>query len=227
MHGVILAAGEGSRLGAEGGDVPKAFLEIAGRTLYDRQRRVLDGIVDDVTIVLGYNYETVLDEVGSANVVVVEDWDEYDNAESLRRALECIDDDVFVLNGDIVVTQSALAGVAWGHAELGSSVVGCLPGTQTGETAIQSDDGVVTDYGMIPGHRHAGLGIIDQDHIPEAAEYLDHNREEWYPVIYPEIDTRIVTIPADSHVEINRPEDKAAVVDRLPLVFSGGQNAHT
>ena len=224
---MILAAGEGSRLGAHGGDVPKAFLEIDGRTLYDRQRRALDGVIDDLTIVLGYNYEAVLDDVGSADVVVVEDWKEYDNAESLRRALERIDDDVFVLNGDIVVAESAVTSLAWRHEAYGTSVVACIPGTQTGETAIQSDDGVVTDYGMITGYRHAGMGIIDRAHVDVAERYLRHNREEWYPVVYPRIHTRVVTIPDDSHVEINRPEDKATVVDRLPLVFSGGQNAHT
>ena len=227
MHGVILAAGEGSRLGADGGNVPKAFIEVAGRTLYARQRRALAPVIDDLTVVLGYNHERAADCVGRANVVVVEDWAEFDNAESLRLALERIDDHVLVCNGDVVVSRTAVTDVAARHDERGRSVVACLPGTETEETAVRTEGGLVTDYGMMPGKRHAGLGIVDRRDVDTAARVLRRHRDDWYPIVYPELRARAVPIPPESHVEINRPEDVVAARERFPLVFSGERNAHS
>jgi choline kinase len=165
---VILAAGEGSRMGVHTEDRPKAFMDLGGRTLYARQRAVLDEYVDDVTVVLGYAADNVRDEVGAADVVVVEDWDEYDNAESLRRALQVVDDDVLVLNGDVIVTEQALEALlgAFARAPNGRSVVGCIRGDQEESTAIRCDEaGVVTDYGMIRGYQHAGVGVVDRSTV--------------------------------------------------------------
>ena len=221
MHAVILAAGEGSRLG-ETADVPKAFTKLDGETLYGRQRRVVDAYADAVTVVLGYQYERVIDDVGSARAVVVEDWADYENAESLRAALDGIDDDVLVLNGDILLTERAVDDVVSRHrAEDGDSVVAGLPGVQSEHTALRcDDDGLVTEYGLIEGHRHAGFGVLDRSHVDAAAAHLRRNRSEWYPVIYPEIETKLVAIPPTHHVEINRPRDKREAQRRLPLPAS-------
>jgi len=207
---VILAAGEGSRLGPVGDDVPKPFEEIDGRTLYDRQCNVLADFVDRITVVLGYRSRVVQDDVGPARTVVVENWHEYDNAESLRRALEGIDDDALVLNGDVVVAEEAVARTVRRHERTngGRSVVAALPGTQNEHTAVRCDeDGLITDYGRIEGYRHAGLGVIDQSHVDAATDYLGRNRSEWYPVVYPKLETELVTISPYCHVEINRPKD--------------------
>lgn len=210
MHAVILAAGEGSRMGEQTEDVPKAFLEIEGRTLYDRQREAIDQLVDGVTVVLGYRHERVVDRLGSADAVIVDEWREYDNAESLRRGIAGVEDDVLVLNGDVVVAGEAVESVVGSHERRGGqSVVACLPGVQSEHTAIRvADDGRVVEYGRITGHRHAGLGVLDRSHLEAARRHLRHHRDAWYPTVYPEIDTRAVTIPAHSHVEINRPWDR-------------------
>jgi choline kinase len=210
---VILAAGEGSRMGAQTEAVPKAFMALEGRTLFDRQRAVLGDHVDDVTVVLGYAADQVVDRVGSANVVIVEDWEQYDNAESLRRALAEIDDDVLVLNGDVVVAEAVVKGLLAHHSSVppGTNVVGCIPGHQEGSTAIRVDDaGRVTDYGMITGHQHAGIGVVDRDNVDPAERYLQNHRQDWYPVVYPAFDTEMVAVDPGAHVEINRPDDLRA-----------------
>ncbi|WP_313696184.1 NTP transferase domain-containing protein [Halorarum halobium] len=219
MHAVILAAGEGSRMGEHTEDVPKAFMEVGGRTLYEYQREAIDPHVEDVTVALGYRHEKVLDRVHTAQAVVVEAWDEYDNAESLYRALEGIDDDVLVLNGDVVVTPEAVASVRRRYRDLeGESVVVHLPGIQTEHTAIRLDErSRVTDYGEITGFRHAGMGVLDREHIDAAAAHLRRNRGGWYPSMYLTVPTRGVEIPESDHVEINRPRDRRAAKGRLPL----------
>ncbi|MFB6178948.1 MAG: NTP transferase domain-containing protein [Halorientalis sp.] len=229
MHAVILAAGEGSRLGPHAEDVPKAFIDLAGRTLYDRQSRCLRGYVDDVTVVLGYAAANVLEEITDARTIVIDDWDAYENAESLRRGLTGVDDDVLVLNGDVVVTEAAIARVIDAHrTATDRSVVACIPGYQDHSTAIRcNDDGVVTRYGMITGHRHAGMGIIDRTHLDDARAYLGRHREEWYPGLYTAVETEMVPIPAAQHIEINYPRDLFVARRKLPLEATDGLDLQT
>jgi choline kinase len=219
MHGVILAAGEGSRMGEQTADVPKAFMKIEGRTLYERQRAALEPYVDDLMVVLGYQHETVIERFEPRRTVIVESWDEHDNAESLYRALDCIeDDDVFVLNGDVVVTSRAVDRVFRCHESVGENVVGYLAGLQDEHTAIRLDqEGRVLEYGMVRGQRHAGLGIIDSGYVDAAATHLRDNRSEWYPSVYEALPTRGVAISRADHLEINRPRDHRAAKERLPL----------
>ena len=228
MHAVILAAGEGSRMGPHTDEVPKAFLELSDRTLYEHQRAVLDDHVDDVTITLGYAAEHVLDRIGSATAIVLDDWDDYDNAESLRRALRRVEDDVLVLNGDVVVASTVVETLSrrFRSAPAGRNVVGCLPGHQEGSTAIRCDDsGIVTEYGMVRGHQHAGIGIIDGSTIEAIERFLSHHREEWYPVVYPEFETEMVAVDPNDHVEINRPTDVVDARRKVSSIATGEADA--
>ncbi len=210
--------------------LPKAFLEVDGRTLYDRQRAAIAPFIDRVTVVLGYEAETARDRLASieadhddtlpVDTVVLNDWDEYDNAESLRRVLRRADDDALVLNGDVVVAPRTVRRLLrrFREAGPGRNVVGCLPGVQTNHTAIQSNAaGVVTDYGEIVGHRHAGIGVIDARTRDRAIEVLARNADNWYPHLYPETPTDRVFVSPDAHLEINRPADVDRARDRLPL----------
>lgn len=229
MHGVILAAGEGSRMGEHTDDRPKAFLELGERTLYERQREVLAPHVETVTVVLGYEAEAVRDElVRDDRALVFKEWQAYENGESLRRALADVcsgadasgddPDDVLVLNGDVLVTRHCIDRLCRRHAELAESVVGCLSGQQDEHTAIRCDEeGRVTDYGRLAGHRHAGLGVIDGADVDRAREVLRANRSEWYPVVYPELGARRVFVPHEHHVEINRPADLRDALRHLQL----------
>lgn len=220
MRGVILAAGEGSRLRPHTARLPKAFLNVNGRPLFDQQLEVLEPHVDGVTVVLGYRHDRVVDRIDGPDVVVFEEWAEYENAESLRRALRTVEDDVLVLNGDVLVAGRVVEELIDRHAALpaGWSVVGCLPGVQSEHTAVRTDpDGVVTAYGMIPGHRHAGIGVLDADRLAAADVVLRAHRDDWYPNVYPAIPTEAVVVPERLHVEINRPADLAAAESRVPL----------
>lgn len=212
-------------------DVPKAFLEVEGRTLYDRQRAALSAFVDGVRVVLGYEAETARERLSSietsrgysqpADTVVLNDWDEFDNAESLRRALVDTDDDALVLNGDVMVAPETVRQLVerFHEAGRGRNVVGCLPGVQNDNTAIQCDgSGEVTAYGKIAGNRHAGVGIIDSWNRDDAIGVLARNADDWYPHVYPETPTERVVVSPESHLEINLPADLERTRDRLPLV---------
>ncbi len=206
-------------MGDSTADIPKAFLEIHGRTLFDRQRTALRDRVDGLTIVLGYQYENIVDDLTAVEAIVLEQWEEYENAESLRCALERINDDVLVLNGDVVVAPSVLDRLLRRYAALNGryNVVVCLPGIQNDHTAIQCDEtGTVIGYGMIPGYRHAGVGIVSQRYRHEAMDFLAQNQTEWYPHIYHKLPTKGLFISPTSHIEINRPKDLRVAHDRMP-----------
>lgn len=220
MWAVILAAGCGSRMGDVMEDIPKAFFEVNGRTFYERQHEALVDRVDGITVVLGYGYENVLGELSSADPIVFERWDEYENAESLRLALKRYDDDVLVLNGDVIVTPSVIDRMKRTFTMLDGryNVVGCLPGEQSEHTAIRFDGaGTVVDYGKILGHRHAGVGIVSRRHRKGAMDLLARNRDDWYPYLYTETPTKRMFVSPGNHLEINRPTDLAAARERLPL----------
>ncbi|QSX00694.1 NTP transferase domain-containing protein [Haloterrigena alkaliphila] len=210
MQSVILAAGEGRRMGRHTDDVPKAFLEFDGRTLYDRQRALLEPHVDGTSVVLGYRHETVLERYDPADPIVLEGWDRYENAASLLLALERIDDDLLVLNGDVLVDEREVGRLTEAFEALSRrlNLVGCIPGIQSAETAIRWDEtGRVSAYGLIEGHQHAGFGIVSRDHRTAAMQVLRERLDDWYPCIYPRTPTRPLLIPAERHVEVNRPAD--------------------
>lgn len=210
MRGVILAAGRGRRMDHHTDDVPKAFLEFDGRTLYDRQRALLAPHVDCTSVVLGYCHETVLERYDLEDPIVLEEWNRYENAASLLLALRRIDDDVLVLNGDVLVDEREVDRLVEQFEVLDgrTNVVGCLPGIQDEDTAIRWDDrGRVTEYGLIEGHQHAGIGIVSRDHRTAAIQLLRDRLSDWYPHVYPGTPTRPVLFQSNRHVEVNRPAD--------------------
>ncbi len=99
---LILAAGSSSRLGS-----PKQLLQWGGDTLLGHViKRTRSFGVDEVWVVIGYEAETILDEVefGDAAVVVNDDYEE-GMASSLRVGLDALlresrADTVLILMGD-------------------------------------------------------------------------------------------------------------------------------
>ncbi len=71
--GVILAAGEGTRMG-----FPKQLAEYKGEVLLKNVYELVDAYFDKVIIVLGHEAELILSltDFGSAEVLVNENWRE-------------------------------------------------------------------------------------------------------------------------------------------------------
>lgn len=191
-------------------DVPKAFLEFDGRSLYDRQRALLQRYADGTSVVLGYRHDVVLDRYDPDNPIVFPEWERYENAASLLLALRRIDDDLLIINGDVLVDEREISRLTEQFAALEGrlNLVGCLPGIQDTETAIRWDEsGFVTAYGLIEGHQHAGLGIVSRAHRTAAIQVLRKRLDDWYPCVYPRTLTRPLLIPSERHIEVNRPSD--------------------
>lgn len=230
MRTVILAAGRGSRLGDRTATKPKLFLQVNGKTVYEYQRDVIDEYTDDVTVVLGHGFENANGQIDDAvdlgadvdsRGLYLENWQDVENAASLRRALhefeaEDSDEHVLVVCGDVLFSETTLETIVHRfqsrYRHEGYNAVGCIEGVQDEMTAVRYDeDGVITDYGAIEGHQEVGLFVLHNDNIPEALETLEENPNDWFPIVFTETPSKRVTVPADERHEINTPEHLAEV----------------
>ncbi len=102
MQALILAAGQGSRLGDQRGR-PKCLREIGGVPLVHYQLAALEAAgITDVVMVVGFGAEQVRDAVGpAATYVVNERFAETNSMVSFMLGQRLVRDDVVVLNCDV------------------------------------------------------------------------------------------------------------------------------
>ena len=107
---VILAAGMGSRLGRS---LPKPLTELSdGRTImqqqFDNIRHAFGGAAQ-VSIVVGYKLEHIIEAFPQASFVYNEQYDQTNTSKSLMRALQAsAPGGVLWMNGDVVFDPTAL-----------------------------------------------------------------------------------------------------------------------
>jgi len=107
---VILAAGNGKRMGRLTADRPKAMLEIGGLTLVERYLDALAACgIGDVTLVVGYRQERLRDHLGS-RVRFIENgrYADTNSLYSLSLAREQLLDGAVIMNSDVLVSPELL-----------------------------------------------------------------------------------------------------------------------
>lgn len=124
MKGIILAAGQGTRLRPITDSRPKCLVSLGGRTLLDYQLSALRAAgVEEITLVGGYRSEMLMDQ--GVEIVVNEAFDSTNMVASLfcaRDVLENGGDDVIISYGDIVYTKTVVESVVQDRAPVSVAV---------------------------------------------------------------------------------------------------------
>ena len=117
MKAIIIAAGYGSRLGNLTKDIPKALLDINGKSILERQSELLRAAgIKEIIIVTGPNKEKFTDK----NFQYIEDncFEEHEQLGSLMAARKHFDDDIIILFSDILFDNQILSGIINSEAEI-------------------------------------------------------------------------------------------------------------
>lgn len=107
MDGVVLAAGEGTRMGSLTDDRPKPLVEVAGKPLLEHAFESLLSVgVERLVVVVGYRGDAIRDRYGEhyreTPVEYVEQSERLGTAHALEQAMPLVDPPVVVMNGDNV-----------------------------------------------------------------------------------------------------------------------------
>jgi choline kinase len=107
MRAIILAAGSGLRLGQHTKDIPKALLDLNGKSILERQISLLKEYeVNEIFVVTGYQREKhILKDI---EYIFNPKYSETEQLASMMAARTKIFDDVLVIFGDIVFDSQIL-----------------------------------------------------------------------------------------------------------------------
>jgi glucose-1-phosphate thymidylyltransferase len=152
MRGVVLAAGEGTRMRPLTDDKPKPLVEVDGKTVLERCfDSLIDVGVDGFVVVVGYKNEKIIEAYGDEYdgfPVVYAHQDERDGlAHALLQAEQYVENDFMLVHGDNVFASSAyddLRGVTRSDADA-TLLVEEVPDDKARNTAVvvMCDDRVV------------------------------------------------------------------------------------
>jgi len=119
---IILAAGEGTRLRPYTDDRPKCLVEVAGKSLLERQLSILRSeAVNQITLVGGY-MSSALKQVEDTNLIVNRDYASSNMIWSLMCAEDELYDGAIISYGDIVYSKKCLQDLLHSNADIAVAV---------------------------------------------------------------------------------------------------------
>ncbi|WP_144903842.1 bifunctional sugar-1-phosphate nucleotidylyltransferase/acetyltransferase [Halobellus captivus] len=180
MYGVVLAAGQGTRMRPLTDHRPKPLLPAAGRPLLEHVFDACIDVVDEFVVVVGYRSDDVIAQLGEeyrgTPISYVEQTDPAGTAHAIEQAREVVDDRFIVLNGDVLVDTElprALAD-AEGHAIATTPVE---DPRSYGVVSVDPDGSMaaIVEKPADPPTNLANVGCYAFD--PEVFEYIDRTEK--------------------------------------------------
>ena len=121
MKVIIIAAGDGSRLGVQTKKLPKALVDINGQSILDRQTELLQGFgLKEIIVVTGPNK----DKFTNQNLLYVEDslYQVHEQLGSLMEAHAHFDEELLVLFSDVLFDQKVLSKIIKTKCDIGIAI---------------------------------------------------------------------------------------------------------
>ena len=112
MKAIVLAAGEGSRMGKLTQNTPKPLVKVNGKSIIERQLSILkqNEILDVIIITGPHNKKFDFEKV---RYIHDENFREHDQLGSLMSAKKEIDSDIIILFADIIFDDTILSKIMW------------------------------------------------------------------------------------------------------------------
>jgi len=183
MQAVLLAAGEGTRMRPLTASTPKPMLPVADRPLVAHTAdAVVDGGVDELVLVVGYEAEDVRSYFGSEYRGVPVEYAVQDEQLGTAHAVACardhIDGPFAVLNGDDLYDQGSVAELLAAGRD-GPAICTYRADHPENYGVVQVEDGAVTDIVEKPTNPSTNLVNVGAYVFPaEAREWLDVPKSE-------------------------------------------------
>ncbi|MFC1742326.1 bifunctional sugar-1-phosphate nucleotidylyltransferase/acetyltransferase [Nanoarchaeota archaeon] len=109
MQAVILAAGKSTRTQPLTVTRPKSLLKVLDKTIIEHTLEALDGIVDEVIIIVGFKKEMIMDRLGSSyksmRLFYAEQKEQLGTGHALMSAKQHLKDRFLVINGDDIYSK--------------------------------------------------------------------------------------------------------------------------
>ncbi len=225
MKGVVLAAGEGTRLQPLTDDRPKPLVEVAGKPVLERCFDILlDLYVDELVVVVGYKKDKIVQRYGDDYLDTPIEYVNQSPRKGLSHALlqaePVVDDSFLLMHGDNVFAPSAqndLEAVASSDADAALLVEELTP-EEARESAVAVTDGEkVTDVVERSREPPSYLGVVGFYMLPpdvfelcrsttDESERGEHELGDALSALTDSSDVRAVALDGD-RVNVNTEED--------------------
>ena len=121
MRAIILAAGSGLRLGQHTKDIPKALLDLNGKSILERQISLLrQHAINEIFVVTGYQREKLT--LKDIEYIFNPRYAETEQLASMMVARTKISDDVLIIFGDIVFDEQILQQILVSNDDIGIAI---------------------------------------------------------------------------------------------------------
>ncbi len=226
---MILAAGKGERMGPLTNEMPKALVNIAGRTLLEwAVERYHQSGINDIVIAVGWKGSMIEDFVSKSNikasVVHVSDY-EIGPLQTFLTAIETFDGDFLLSPVDAMIEPASMVGIQTHHSKVGDPedmTLAVGSNVESGTLVECNEDGLLTKIGDVGSNPNsvaqsamlfiANTGIREicrtalNDGKERVAELLEQviksdSPVRCYPVSHPwfDIDTLSDLLAANQH----------------------------
>lgn len=198
MKAVIMAGGKGTRISSLRADIPKPMIEVCGKPVLERQIECLkeNGIVD-IILVIGHLGTVIRNYCGDGtqwgvHIRYIEETEPLGTAGALYY-LKDMDEDFFLLNGDIIFDVDLQRMAAW-HTERNARItLFAHPNSHPYDSVLIKHDGEgkVTTMGKVQGGYprncvNAGIHIVSPEVLQGLHELKARNFDQ--EIVKPQIE---------------------------------------